>query len=104
MSISALSNPALPATRISIERLRSRPALARSREAFPVELVGLTITPVGAALWRVSRTGGPVLGHIEHHDVDGRARYSARRVVSGGVRALPLGEFWSSRDAAECFR
>lgn len=102
MSITALSNPAPPDT--GIAKGLSRSASARPREPFPVALGGLTITPVAATLWRVSRTGGPVLGHIEHHDVDGRARYSARRLVSGGVRALPLGEFWSPRGAAECFR
>ena len=102
MSTTALSSPAPPDTRIARELSRS--ASPRAREAFPIALVGLTITPVAAALWRVSRTGGPVLGHIEHRDVDGCARYSARRVVNGGVRALPLGDFWSPRDAAECFR
>jgi hypothetical protein len=102
VSITALSSPAPPNTRIA--KGLSRSASARPRERFPVALAGLTITPVAAELWRVSRTGGPVLGHIEHRDVDGRARYSARRLVSGGVRALPLGEFWSPGDAAECFR
>ena len=103
MSITVLSTPARPDTRNA--SAPSRTASLRAREAFPATLVGLAITPVAAALWRVSRTGGPVLGHIEHHDVDGRAQYSARRVVSGGgVRSLPLGEFWSARDAAECFR
>lgn len=102
MSTTAVSSPAPPDSRIARESLRT--ASPRARAAFPVALVGLTITPVAAALWRVSRTGGPVLGHIEHRDVDGHARYSARRIVSGGVRAWPLGEFWSPRDAAECFR
>jgi hypothetical protein len=45
-----------------------------------------------------------VLGHIELHDVDGLERYAVRRLVSGGTRSMPLGEFWSPRDAAECFR
>lgn len=101
MSITALSSPAPRGTRIT--RDLSRTPSTRT-EPFPVAMAGLTITPVAAELWRVSRTGGPVLGHIAHRDVDGRARYSARRIMSGGVRALPLGEFWSPRDAAECFR
>jgi hypothetical protein len=102
VSITALSSPARPGIGITSEQ--SRPESPRFREAFPAELVGLTITPVTPALWRVSRTGGPVLGHIELRDVDGQFRYSARRIVNGGVRASPLGEFWSPRDAAECFR
>jgi hypothetical protein len=102
VSITTLSSPAGPGIRITSEL--SRAASPRLREAFPVELLGLTITPVTPAMWRVSRTGGPVLGHIELRDVDGHFRYSARRVVNGGVRASPLGEFWSPRDAAECFR
>lgn len=102
MSNTALSSPARPGIRITSEL--SRAESPRLRGAFPVELVGLTISPVTPALWRVSRTGGPVLGHIELRDVEGHPRYSARRVVNGGVRASPLGEFWSPRDAAECFR
>jgi hypothetical protein len=78
--------------------------LTQPRESFPAELSDLTITPAGPALWRVSRVAGAVLGHIERHDDDGFARYSARRLVSGGIRSIPLGEFWSPRDAAECFR
>ena len=78
--------------------------LARPRETFPARVSGLTITPVAPGLWRVSRTAGAVLGHIELHDVDGLERFAARRLVSGGTRSMPFGEFWSPRDAAECFR
>ena len=70
----------------------------------PAGVPGLTITPVAPGLWRVSRTAGAVLGHIELRDVDGLERYAVRRLVSGGTRSMPLGEFWSPRDAAECFR
>jgi hypothetical protein len=78
--------------------------LARSRESYPAQVTGLTITPVAPSLWRVSRPGGAVLGHIERHDDDGPERFAARRLVSGGIRSMPLGEFWSPRDAADCFR
>ena len=78
--------------------------LARPHETFPVRMPELTITPVAPGLWRVSRTAGAVLGHIELRDHDGLGRYAARRLVKGGVRSMPLGEFWSPRDAAECFR
>lgn len=82
----------------------SATALARPRETFPARVTGLTITPAAPKLWRVSRPGGPVLGHIELRDESGLERYAARRLVSGGIRAMPLGEFWSPSDAAECFR
>ncbi|WP_448810254.1 hypothetical protein [Agromyces bauzanensis] len=78
--------------------------LARPRETFPARVSGLTITPVAPALWRVSRTGGAVLGHIERRGSDEVERWAARRVTAGGIRSLPLGEFWSASDAAECFR
>lgn len=78
--------------------------LARPRETFPARVSGLTITPVAPALWRVTRTGGAVLGHIERHGSDGLERWAARRRGPGGVRSHQLGEFWSATDAAECFR
>ncbi|GAA4365806.1 hypothetical protein [Agromyces bauzanensis] len=82
----------------------SATTLARPRESFPARVPGLTITPVAASLWRVSRPGGAVLGHIERHELGGLERWSARRLMSGGIRSMPLGEFWSASDAAECFR
>lgn len=81
----------------------SATTLARPRETFPAQVAGLTITPAAPGLWRVSRPGGPVLGHIELRDESGLERYAARRLVGGGIRSMPLGEFWSPRDAAECF-
>jgi hypothetical protein len=82
----------------------SAPVLAAPRETFPAAPPGLTITAVGAGLWRVARPGGPVLGHIELRTLGAVERYSARRLVAGGIRSTPLGEFWSAADAAECFR
>ncbi len=76
-------------------------ALAPTRESFPTVPSGLTIAPVAPALWRVSRAGGPVLGHIERR---AGGSYAARRLLRGGIRSMELGEFWSPRDAAECFR
>jgi hypothetical protein len=77
---------------------------SRPRATFPAQVSGLTITPAAPGLWRVSRSAGPVLGHIELRDESGLERYAARRLVAGGIRSTPLGEFWSPRDAAECFR
>lgn len=82
----------------------SATTLAQPRATFPAHVSGLTITPAAPGLWRVSRPGGPVLGHIELRDELGLERYAARRLVGGGIRSMPLGEFWSPRDAAECFR
>jgi hypothetical protein len=31
-------------------------------------------------------------------------RFRAKRLVAGGIRSIELGEFWSSRAAAEVFR
>ena len=76
--------------------------LAPTRESFPAVPAGLTITPVAQALWRVSRAGGAVLGHIERRG--GSGPYAARRLVRGGIRSMELGEFWSPSDAADCFR
>lgn len=74
------------------------------REIFPAVIPELAITPVATALWRVSRIGGAVLGHIERLDDGELVRYASRRLLSGGIRSMPLGEFWSPHDAAECFR
>ncbi len=82
----------------------SATVLAAPRESFPVAPPGLTIIAVAAGLWRVARTGGAVLGHIERLNVDGVERYTARRLLGGGIRSMELGEFWSPADAAECFR
>lgn len=82
----------------------SATTLARPRETFPARVSGLTITPAAPGLWRVSSTGGAVLGHIELRHEGGVERYAARRLVSGGIRSTPLGEFWSPSNAAACFR
>ncbi|WP_139416934.1 hypothetical protein [Agromyces laixinhei] len=77
---------------------------ARRREPFPVDVPGLQISPAAPGLWRVTRPQGAVLGHIEQRGVGVESRFGARRLVAGGSRSIELGEFWSSRDAAEVFR
>jgi hypothetical protein len=76
--------------------------LEPTRESFPAVPTGLTITPVAPLLWRVSRAGGPVLGHIARRGSAGP--FAARRLLHGGIHSIELGEFWSPHDAAECFR
>lgn len=86
---------------ISVASARS---IADRRDAFPGPPRGLSIVMAGPGLWRVARIGGPVLGHIELRRRDGEERFAARRLLSGGLRSIELGEFWSPTDAAECFR
>jgi hypothetical protein len=76
--------------------------LTRSREPFPVAVAGLRISPASVGLWRVARADGVVLGHIERAGT--AERYRARLLLAGGMRSMPLGEFWSPRDAADVFR
>ena len=80
----------------------SATTLTRPREPFPEAIAGLTISPAAPGLWRVARADGIVLGHIER--IDAGERYRSRRLLAGGVRSMPLGEFWSPRDAADVFR
>lgn len=74
------------------------------REPFPAQVPGLRFAAAAPDLWRVATSDGAVLGHIRRHELGGVERFSARRLLPGGLRAIELGEFWSSRDAAEVFR
>lgn len=76
----------------------------RAREPYPAAVSGLSIEPAAPGLWRVVRQGGVAVGRIERHEHDGRVRYRARRIGAGGAPTAELGEFWSARDAADCFR
>ncbi|WP_344296330.1 hypothetical protein [Agromyces neolithicus] len=82
----------------------STAVLARSREPFPVVVPGITISAAAPDLWRVTRSNGAVIGHIERRGHDDSARFQARRMLQGGMRSIDLGEFWSPRAAAELFR
>ena len=80
----------------------SATTLARSREPFPVTITGLTISAAAPGLWRVARADGAVLGHIERGGES--ERYRSRRLLPGGIRSMPLGEFGSPLDAVDVFR
>ncbi|MCD2442386.1 hypothetical protein LQ757_08875 [Agromyces sp. SYSU K20354] len=82
----------------------STAVLTRTREPYPVVVRGLTISPAAPDLWRVARTSGAIVGHIERQGRDDHVRYRARRALHGGIRSIELGEFWSPREAAELFR
>ncbi|QEO15785.1 hypothetical protein FLP10_16180 [Agromyces intestinalis] len=80
-------------------------AFARQREPFPVAVPGLSFAAAAPGLWRVASATGAVLGHIERRaEVGDDERFVARRLVAGTARTMPVGEFRSSRDAAEVFR
>src|SRR6218665_2422847 len=72
------------------------------REPFPEAVRGLTFTPAAPGLWRGKRAGGLVFGHIEQRA--GSERYGVRRMRAGPLRSLPVGEFWSPREAADVFQ
>ncbi|PDQ35175.1 MAG: hypothetical protein B5766_07605 [Candidatus Lumbricidophila eiseniae] len=72
------------------------------REPFPEAVRGLTFTPAAPGLWRVTRADGLVLGHIERRSDS--ERYRVRRMRAGTLRSLPVGEFWSPREAADVFQ
>lgn len=78
--------------------------LAPTREPYPLAVPGLRFDPVAPDLWRVSRTNGAVLGHVERHGRSGDERFTARRMAPGAGAPRVVGDFWSARDAAECFR
>lgn len=78
--------------------------LAPTREPFPLAVRELRFDPVAPGLWRVSRADGAVLGHVERHRRSGDERFTARRMARGAGAPRVIGEFWSARDAAECFR
>lgn len=71
-----------------------------------VRIAGLAFVPVRDGLWRVVSTSGAILGHIERlGDSAGDERlFSARLLRADGIHFLPLGDFWSAEEAAECFR
>ncbi|UOE45318.1 hypothetical protein [Agromyces larvae] len=80
-------------------------AVAYQREPFPEAVPGLRFAAAAPGLWRVASATGAVLGHIERRTgLDADERFVARRLVTGTARTMPVGEFRSSRDAAEVFR
>ncbi|QTX04536.1 hypothetical protein [Agromyces archimandritae] len=92
-----------PAARRLGDGLRP-PEPLRIPERLGVTLPGMRFVPAGPSLWRVVGAGGLVLGHIERTTAEHGERFAARRLPHGASRSVPLGEFWSARDAAECFR
>lgn len=71
-----------------------------------VTVSGLEFVPVRSGLWRVASVRGAILGHIELREqgADGDARFTARALLSDGVRHSALGDFGTAVAAADCFR
>jgi len=66
---------------------------------------GLTIVALRDELWRVTRTGGDVLGYIElATEQHGATRYRAKRMVVRQHRFVGVGEFWNMDDAVDSLR
>ncbi|MWB97375.1 hypothetical protein [Agromyces seonyuensis] len=84
---------------------RERPRAVRRPVATPLDVAvrGLEFVPVARGLWRVMTDAGTIRGHIQRIASDGGERFEARRVRPDGA-SVPLGSFWSARDAVECFR
>lgn len=54
--------------------------------------------------WRVSTSGGELIGYVDQLGQDGDVRFRARALVSPQPRFHNLGEFWRFDDAVDCFR
>lgn len=65
---------------------------------------GIAMTQVNDTLWRVSKTSGGLVGHIEHHPSADGDRFMAKRLLPRDHRYLSLGEYWTIDDAVDCFR
>src|SRR6218665_471149 len=76
------------------------PALLR--EPFPEAVRGVGAPRGARGLGRGKRADGLVLGHIERRSDS--ERYRVRRMRAGTLRSLPVGEFWSPREAADVFQ
>ena len=55
-------------------------------------------------LWRVTRSGGEVLGYVERVSSPAGNRFVAKRMLQRQRRFLAIGEFWTVDDAMDCFR
>jgi hypothetical protein len=65
---------------------------------------GIAMVQLHDELWRVTRSGGEVLGYVESFIESGSKRFRAKRMLSSQRSSFPLGEFWSIDDAIDCFR
>ncbi|MCP2030614.1 hypothetical protein L1277_000678 [Okibacterium sp. HSC-33S16] len=65
---------------------------------------GIELVKVHDGLWRVRRSDGRILGHIERvHTAAGNV-YVAKRFNAVRASFLSLGQFWNIQDAVDCLR
>lgn len=55
-------------------------------------------------LWRVTSVSGEVLGYVERHVTEAGPRFTAKRMMQRQRRFVPIGDFWTTEDALDCFR
>jgi hypothetical protein len=65
---------------------------------------GLTLVQLHDDLTRVTLPSGEVLGYIERFMHPQGERFRAKRFMARQRRFVEIGEFWSRRDATDCFR
>lgn len=69
---------------------------------------GIAMIQLHDELWRVTRTNGEVLGYVERFTTPsaggrGGTRYRAKRMLVSQRRFVAVGEFWTIREAIDCF-
>jgi hypothetical protein len=72
--------------------------------ARPQARPGITLVELADHRWRVTRTNGEVLGYLDLIADGENTRFAAQRQITNHRGVLPLGEFWNSDDALDCFR
>ena len=60
---------------------------------------GVALIQLHDELWRVTRTGGEVIGYIERFVERGEHRYRAKRMLVRQKRFMSIGEFWRMDEA-----
>jgi len=65
---------------------------------------GVATIQLNDDLWRVTRPAGDVLGYVERLSTPAGYRFVAKRMLPRQRRFLAIGEFWTFRDAMDCFR
>lgn len=64
---------------------------------------GIAMIQLHDELWRVTRSDGEVLGYVERFTERGGWRYRSKRLLTSQRRFISVGEFWTIREAVDCF-
>lgn len=65
---------------------------------------GLRLAPAAPGMWRVLRSDGLIVGHLQACDDARGTRYRARRYRLDRQVFVDVGEFWSADDAVDALR